>query len=123
MAQSEEPQTARFEVRVERGAPRGDLYELEQKTYFHVVDAATHEVLLTFEGLMEASLSRDTGLWDDYCFSGVRRIGLAPDGQSVTVQYWDGREEIAAIPTQSPPPSSADEPPEGSTAGPQAIGL
>lgn len=113
MAQTDESRRARFEVWVEQGPPRGDLYELEQKTYYRVVDAATGEVLLTFEGLMEASLSRDTGLWDDYCFSGVCAVALTPAGQSVTVQYCDGHEEIVALPTQPPPPSSpGDEPPD-----------
>lgn len=113
MAQTDESRRARFEVWVEQGPPRGDLYELEQKTYYRVVDAATGEVLLTFEGLMEASLSRDTGLWDDYCFSGVCAVALTAAGQSVTVQYCDGREEIVALPTLPPPPSSpGDERPD-----------
>ena len=124
MVQTEEAQRARFEIWVEQGPARGDLFELEQKTYFCVVDAATHQVLLTFEGLMEASLSRDTGLWDDYCFSGVREVDLTADGQSVTVQYCDGRAEIVAIPTPPLPPSRpANEPPESDTTDPHAIAL
>ncbi len=112
-------EVGQFEVRVEKGPPRGDLYELEQKTYYHVVDAVSGKVLMTFEGLMEASLSRDTGMWDDYYFSGACEVSLAPDGQSVTVQYCDGREEIVALPIHTAPPSSpSDEPPASDASEP-----
>jgi hypothetical protein len=93
---AEEP-TGRFEVVVERGSPHGDLYELEQTTYYHVVDRHSDEILMTFRGEMEASLSTDTGLWDDYRFSGVCEVTIAPDGQSVIVQNCDGREEIVPL--------------------------
>jgi len=83
---------------VQEGAPHGGLYELEQTTYFYVVDRHSDEVVLTFEGEMEASLSTTTGMWDDYRFSGVREVLLAPDEQSVTVRYFDGREETVPLP-------------------------
>jgi hypothetical protein len=88
-----EPEPGRFEVVVVKGPPRGDLYELEQRTYYHVVDRQSQEIVMTFEGLMEASLSRDTGMWDDYYFSGAREVRIAADGQSVIVRYHDGSEE------------------------------
>ena len=88
---------ARFEVRVEEGPPHGGLYDLEQTTYYRVVDAASGEVVLTFEGEMEASLSTCTGMWDDYRFSGVREVILAPDERSVAVRYYDGHEEVVGL--------------------------
>jgi hypothetical protein len=88
-----DPASGRYEVVEEKGSPRGDLFELEQRTYYHVVDRHTDEVILTFEELMEASLSRDTGMWDDYLFTGARGVVIASDGQSVTVTYHDGCEE------------------------------
>ena len=97
-AMTSEPAPDRFEVVEEKGSPRGDLYELEQKTWYHVVDRHSGQVMMTFEGLMEASLSRDTGLWDDYFFSGAREVAIAPDGQSVTVIYHDGSEETLPLP-------------------------
>ncbi|HSR33807.1 MAG TPA: hypothetical protein VLY63_24850 [Anaerolineae bacterium] len=88
----------RFEVVVESGSPRGDLFELEQKTYYQVVDRHTKQIILEFESLMEASLSRDTGMWDDYRFSGVCEVSVAPDEQSVIVKYHDGVEEMVPLP-------------------------
>jgi hypothetical protein len=93
-----EPTSGRFEVVEEQGSPRGDLFELEQKTYYHIVDRHTDEVILTFEALMEASLSRDTGMWDDYVFTGVSEVIIAPDEWSVIVKYHDGREEALLLP-------------------------
>lgn len=88
----------RYEVVEEKGSPRGDLFELEQRTYYHVVDTHTDEVVMTFAELMEASLSRDTGMWDDYLFSGASQVVIASDGQSVTVMYHDGCEETFPLP-------------------------
>jgi hypothetical protein len=88
----------RFELLVEEGAPHGDLYELEQTTYYRVVDRLSDEVVMTFEGEMEASLSTTTGMWDDYRFSGVREVLIASDEQSVVVRYFDGREETVLLP-------------------------
>jgi hypothetical protein len=87
----------RFEVVVEEGVPHGDLYELEQTTYYHVVDRQSGKTVLTFEGSLEASLSTDTGLWDGYCLSGVREVSLATDERSVVVSYHDGTEETIQI--------------------------
>lgn len=94
---SEQP-IGRFEVVETKGSPRGDLFELEQKTYYHIVDRHTEEVIMTFESLMEASLSRDTGMWDDYVFTGASEVAIAPDERSVIVKYHDGREETLPLP-------------------------
>ena len=90
-------QKVRFEVKVEEGPPHGDLYELEQTTYYRVVDTQLKEVVMTFQGEMEAELSPDTGMWDNYRFSGVCEVIVAPDEQSVIVKYHDGREERTPI--------------------------
>jgi hypothetical protein len=93
-----EQQTGRFEVVVERGSPHGDLYELEQTIYYQVVDRQSHEIVMTFECEMEASLSTTTGMWDDHRFSGVCEVSIAPDERWVVVQYCDGREEMVPLP-------------------------
>lgn len=93
-----EQRTRRFEVQVEEGAPHGGLYELEQTTYYRVVDRESGEVVMAFRGEMEASLSTETGMWDDYRFSGVCEVTIANDEQSVNVRYHDGREETEEIP-------------------------
>lgn len=97
-----EPAPCRFEVVVEKGPPRGDLYELEQKTYYHMVDRHSGQVIMTFEELMEASLSTGTGMWDDYFFSGAREVSISPDGLSVMISYHDGLEEIVPLPQYGP---------------------
>ncbi|MBN1139516.1 MAG: hypothetical protein JXM73_23270 [Anaerolineae bacterium] len=92
-------QASRFEVVVEEGPPHGDLFELEQTTYYHVVDRHTRQVVMTFQSEMEASLSRDSGVWDDYQFSGVCEVVIAPDETAAIVSYCDGREErITLVP-------------------------
>ena len=84
-------------VLVEEGPPRGDLFELEQTTYHRVVDTRTQEVVLTFRGEMEASFSATTGSWEDYHWSGVREVAVAPDDKTVIVEYYDDREETIAL--------------------------
>jgi len=91
-------QADRFEVVVEEGSPHGGLYELEQTTYYKVVDRHSGQVVLTFEGQMEASLSTTTGMWEDYHLSGVCEVRIAPDEQSVVVKYYDGGEETVPLP-------------------------
>ena len=93
-----EQRAARFEIVVEDGPPHGDLYELERTTYYRVVDTRSREVVMTFQGEMEASLSRDDGMWSGHRFSGVQEVTLAPDGQSVVVTYCDGHKEIVVLP-------------------------
>lgn len=86
----------RFEVVIRQGSPRGDLYELEQTTYYQVVDTLSQRVIMVFESQMEATLSRDTGMWDDYSFTGVSDVTIAPDERSVLVRYVGGQQ--AAFP-------------------------
>ena len=88
----------RFRVQVVEGAGHGDLYELEQSTYFHVVDTRTEQIVLTFEGSMSASMSRSTGQWDDYTYGGVRQVTIAPDQGSVRVMYYGEHEETVPLP-------------------------
>lgn len=97
MAQKGERRMGQFQVLVEEGPPHGDLYELEQTTYYRVVDTHSKEVVMTFQGEMEASLSTTTGMWDDYRFSGACKVTIAPDEQSVNVRYHDGRDETVPI--------------------------
>jgi hypothetical protein len=94
----EQPQASRFEVVIVKGAPHGDLYELEQTTTYRVVDTQSQEVVLEFHGEMEARLSTDTGLWDDYRTYGVCDVRLSPDGQVVLVEHCDGRVETVLLP-------------------------
>ncbi len=87
-----------FIVQIKKGGGHGGLYELEETTYFHVIDTRTQEVVLTFEGEMSASLSTSTGQWDDYAYGGVRAVSIAPDEQFAIVQYFGGREERVPLP-------------------------
>ena len=93
-----EPGPGRYEIREEKGSPRGDLFELEQKTYYHVVDRYSEEIIMTFEALMEATLSRDDASWDNYEFTGAREVIISPDEESVTIRYFDGLEETLPLP-------------------------
>jgi len=88
----------RFEVIVEEGVPRGDLYEMEQVTHYRVVDRTSGRAVLSFEGRLEAALSRDTGQWENTHTSGVRSVAVAEDERSVIVRYCDGREERVLLP-------------------------
>ena len=88
----------RFRVQVVEGASHGGLYELEQTTYFHVVDTRTQQIVLTFEGSMSASLSTSTGQWDDYAYGGVRQVIIAPDQGAVRVLYHGEVEEDVPLP-------------------------
>jgi hypothetical protein len=89
----------RFEVRVKEGPAHGGLYELEQTTWYRVVDTRTDAVVMTFQGEMEASLSTETGMWGDHRYSGVCEVALTPDGRSVHVRYHAGREETLPLPS------------------------
>lgn len=88
----------RFKVIVKEGSPRGDLFELEQATYFYVVDSFSDEIVLSYRGDVEASLSRETGMWDDYRYSGVAEVEISFDESAVVVRYFDGREERVSLP-------------------------
>jgi len=88
----------RYVVQVEQGPPRGDLYELEQVTYFRVIDTRTGERIMTFRGDMEAGLSTDGEGWSDYSYAGVKKVLIASDQKAVCVQYHDGRAERVPLP-------------------------
>ena len=90
--------TQRFVVKVEEGGGHGDLYELEQTTYYHVIDTRSQEIVLTFEGELSASLSKSNGQWEDYAYSGVCEVTIAPDEQTVRVKYYSGQEETVPLP-------------------------
>lgn len=90
--------SARYAVHVEEGGSHGDLFELEQTTYYRVIDLRTGQVVLTFTGEMSASMSRGSGQWDDYQYGGARAVTLAPDERSVHVSYYGGQEEDVPLP-------------------------
>jgi len=87
----------RFEIVVEEGVPHGDLFELEQTTFYRVVDRQSNRVIVSFEGMMEASLSPETGLWADSRLSGVCEVSVVPGERAVYVRYYDGREESVPL--------------------------
>jgi hypothetical protein len=95
MTRKEKP---RFEVVIEKGSPRGDLYELEQQSTYKVLDRHSNEVVLVYEELMEASLSTDDGQWGNYLFTGVKEILVADDDETVSIRYHDGQEDIIPLP-------------------------
>ncbi len=95
----DQQQAGRFVVQIEEEAPRGGLFQLELSTYYRVVDSHTKEVIMTFQGQIEASLSAEDGMWEDYSGSGVREVVIAPDEQAAIVRYYDGREEMAVLPS------------------------
>lgn len=93
----EQSRPERFIVQVVEGSPRGDLYELEQATFFHVIDTTTDQIILSFRGDMEASLSRETAQWEDAQYSGVRQVSISEDQQAVLVEHFDGTKELVNI--------------------------
>ena len=86
----------RYRVEVEEGPAHGDLYELEQMTFFRVIDTCSNTVILAYAGEMSARL--DGGVWSDHQYSGVSDLIVAPDERSIRVKYHGGREEIVALP-------------------------
>lgn len=94
---SDQP-AGRFRVVVEEGPPHGGLYELEQTTYYHVLDTHSGDVIMTFSGEMVAGLSQDTGMWEDYSYSGVREVAIAPGEESVLVTDSEGCTEVMPLP-------------------------
>lgn len=88
----------KYTIRTEQGPARGDLYELEQKTYFHVVNVGSGKVVMTLEELMEASLSPENGSWDNYSYSGAKSVEINQEEGVVTVLYHNGNEERIPLP-------------------------
>ncbi len=88
----------RFKITVEDEPPHGALFELEQTTVFRVVDVRTNEVIMTYRGMMEASLDPETGRWGEYQLSGVSGLTIAADERTIIVKYYDGREDLITLP-------------------------
>lgn len=93
----DDPPVARFEIQVDEGPPRGDLYEFVQTTTYRVVDTHSGEVVLRVEGTLEARLSPDTGLWDDFQVSGARGVRLSDDGYSALVDWGESKEVVPLL--------------------------
>lgn len=86
----------RFLVVIEEGNAHGGLYELEQTTYYRVVDTYSNKPIMTFQAEMSASLVN--GMWDNYYYSGVCEVTLSADNLSVYVKYYNGQTEIVSLP-------------------------
>lgn len=91
------PNPESYIVQIIEGPPRGDLYELEQATFFHVIDTASEQIILSFRGDMEASLSRETAQWENYHYSGVCKVSISEDQQAVLVEHFDGTQEFVSL--------------------------
>ena len=94
----QQPNAERYVVQIVKGSPRGDLYELEQATFFHIFDTETDQIILSFRGDMEASLSRDTAQWENTQYSGVCNASISKDQRTVLVEHYDGTVELVDIP-------------------------
>ena len=94
----QQPNPERYIIQIIEGSPRGDLYELEQTTFFHVIDTTSDQIILSFRGEMEASLSRETAQWEDTHYSGVCRVTISEDQQTVLVEHFDGNQELFQLP-------------------------
>jgi hypothetical protein len=92
------PISKRFIVQIVEGPPRGDLFELEQATFFHIIDTTTDQIIFSYRGDMEASLSRDDGQWGDYYYSGVRQVTISEDQRTALIEYFDGNQEQVSLP-------------------------
>lgn len=79
---------ARFRVEEREGLAHGGPFELEQDTWWDVVDARTGEAVLSFHGEHSASYSGEPagGGWSSASWSGVSDVRLAPDGRAVLVR-------------------------------------
>jgi hypothetical protein len=77
------------------GSAHGDLCELEQTTYWHVMDWQTMTVVRTLTGGMSARLAG--GLWADHAFGGVQDVTVSPSGQ-IQVHDETGRVETLIRP-------------------------
>ncbi len=77
----------RWRVKVERHAG-GGLYELEERTRFHVL-APTGQVFQTFTGLLEASYEGSPG-WGEAVVSGVREVTIDHAAGEAVVETFEG---------------------------------
>lgn len=69
----------RWEVRVVEGPARGGLYELEQETFYYVIDRSSGRAVKTFTGHYEASFTGE-GTWGEGAYSGVRQVVIDEGG-------------------------------------------
>jgi hypothetical protein len=75
----------------------GGLYELEEETYFDVVEIKTGKVLMTFERSTSATFG--AGQWQYEGSGGVSKVELGQGGRSVYVHYYGKPEpEIVQLP-------------------------
>lgn len=81
-----------YVIRQESDHPRGDLYELEYVTHYHVVDLICGDILITLDGFMQEHLDRDSGLWDEPEFWGAKEVLVSPDESAILVRNYDGKE-------------------------------
>jgi len=88
----------RYIVQIVEAAPRGDLYELEQATFYHVIDTASDQIIWSFRGDMEATLSRETAQWENTQYSGVCKVTISEDQLTVLVEHYDGQSEQFTLP-------------------------
>jgi hypothetical protein len=93
----DEQPVKRFEVQVDKGDYRSELFELERVTTFRVVELTSGITRLELQGEMNASLDPDTGSWGNP-FYGVTELKLIDDGRNALVTYHDGHAETLPIP-------------------------
>lgn len=100
MTEDAAPPTSRWEVQEHTGSPTGGLYELEIKTTYRVVQRTTGAVVLSREGLYEASFGTD-GNWGEGTTSGVVGIQISPDDRFALIEHAGGEVERVALPAPS----------------------
>ena len=94
----QQPNPQRYIAQIVERSPLRDLYELEQTTFFHLIDTTSDQIILSFRGAMEASLSRDTAQWEDTHYSGVCRVSITEDQQTFLVEHYDGTQKLVHLP-------------------------
>lgn len=103
------PQTegrARWEVRVVEGPPHGDLYELEQDTFFNVIDRRNGRAVKTFTGHYDASFTT-SGTWGEGCSSGVQTVVIDEEGRCAFALHFNRRVDKFRLRPEQPPEDPA----------------
>jgi hypothetical protein len=77
---------ARWRVRHSTGSAHGGLYELEQTHYWRVIDWASKEVVLEFEGESDQSYTGGPGGWSEATWVGTSDVSISDDGRAVIVE-------------------------------------
>lgn len=78
-------QRFRVEVTTSTG---GDLYEIEHRTYFDVIDQETGKVVLRYRGADCGQLARQgPAEWTNFAYDGVRSVEISEDGQFALVEH------------------------------------